>query len=589
MHQAERDRRAFIYWAILLLFAVTITYANHFMNGFHFDDYHTIVNNSYIRSIRNIPLFFTDATTFSSLPSNQSYRPLVSATLALDYLPGNGNVFFFHLSTFILFLVQGVIMFLLYARILDLAESNQENRFIALIAVAWYLLHPANAETINYIIARSDSLSTLFILLALVCFISWDTGRRLHLYLIPFAIACLAKPMGAVFAPLLFLYILLFEEEGRPLLTGLRSALKKSAPAILVCLALMVFIKRMDPPTWTAGGTSVFHYVITQPWVMLHYFTTYFAPLSLSADTDWGTLPSMLDARFLWGVLFLAGLLLAAALTARKQPLKPIAFGIFWFLISLLPTSLVPLAEVMNDHRIFLPYVGLAISVCWSAHLLLERARTLFSSRVLFYRTSTAIIATTLAIYAFGTHLRNNVWHSEESLWKDVSIKSPKNGRGLMNYGLALMRKGDYAGAEDYFTKALRFTPYYANLYVNIGVVKAATGRAGAAEPYFIKAISLSPTWPDGYYFYADYLKSQKRYDQAVLNARHALSLASAHLRARKLLMSIYLDRDQFDALRTLAQQTLLIAPGDKEVAGYLAAGKKEAGGAPGRNKCPAK
>src|SRR5215813_11025158 len=64
--------------AALLLAVLFAAYANHFHNGFHFDDAHTIVNNAAIRELRNIPLFFRDATTFSSLPSNQSYRPLVS-------------------------------------------------------------------------------------------------------------------------------------------------------------------------------------------------------------------------------------------------------------------------------------------------------------------------------------------------------------------------------------------------------------------------------------------------------------------------------------------------------------------------------
>ena len=68
----------------LLLGALVAAYANHFHNSFHFDDAHTIVNNAAIRELRNIPLFFRGATTFSSLPSNQSYRPLVSMLLAID-------------------------------------------------------------------------------------------------------------------------------------------------------------------------------------------------------------------------------------------------------------------------------------------------------------------------------------------------------------------------------------------------------------------------------------------------------------------------------------------------------------------------
>src|SRR5512143_2133597 len=85
--------------AALLLIALVAAYANHFHNSFHFDDAHTIVNNAAIRQLRNIPLFFRDATTFSSLPSNQSYRPLVSTLLAIDYSLGHGlRPFWFHLS-----------------------------------------------------------------------------------------------------------------------------------------------------------------------------------------------------------------------------------------------------------------------------------------------------------------------------------------------------------------------------------------------------------------------------------------------------------------------------------------------------------
>src|ERR1700709_1223630 len=90
-----------------LLATVTAVYANHFENGFHFDDFHTVTDNPYIRSLTNIPKFFTDAETFSTLPSNRSYRPLISTSLAIDYWMGHGlKPLYFHLSTFFWFLLQ---------------------------------------------------------------------------------------------------------------------------------------------------------------------------------------------------------------------------------------------------------------------------------------------------------------------------------------------------------------------------------------------------------------------------------------------------------------------------------------------------
>src|SRR4051812_19091242 len=84
----------------LIALLATVAYANHFRNSFHFDDSHTVESNLFIRDLRNVPRFFTDAGTFSSLPSNQSYRPVVTTTLAVDYALGGGNPVVFHLDTF---------------------------------------------------------------------------------------------------------------------------------------------------------------------------------------------------------------------------------------------------------------------------------------------------------------------------------------------------------------------------------------------------------------------------------------------------------------------------------------------------------
>lgn len=130
--------------------AVCVAYANHFHNTFHFDDAHTIQNNVYIRDLHNIPLFFKDGSTFSSLPTNQSWRPLVSTSLAVDYKLAHGlNPVWFHISTFFWFLVQLVLMFYLFKSVLDAALPNSANWYVALFTATLYGVHPAIAETVN--------------------------------------------------------------------------------------------------------------------------------------------------------------------------------------------------------------------------------------------------------------------------------------------------------------------------------------------------------------------------------------------------------------------------------------------------------
>jgi hypothetical protein len=61
----------------------------------------------------------------------------------LDYrLRGVLQPFWFQVSTFVWFLVQLVLTFLLFRKILQIARPESKNSLAALFMVAWYGLHP---------------------------------------------------------------------------------------------------------------------------------------------------------------------------------------------------------------------------------------------------------------------------------------------------------------------------------------------------------------------------------------------------------------------------------------------------------------
>src|SRR5436305_2072294 len=192
-----------------LVAAITAAYANHFHNSFHFDDAHTVETNAAIRELWNIPQFFRDATTFSALPSNQSYRPLVSTLLAIDYHLGGLQPFWFHLSIFALFVALTLLLAFVVHCLLERTTTSSANCWIAFIAAAWYGLHPANADTVNYIIASAEVISTLGVIASFAVYLAFPRVRRSCLYTVPAAIAILAKPTAAIFAVLVAIYSLL--------------------------------------------------------------------------------------------------------------------------------------------------------------------------------------------------------------------------------------------------------------------------------------------------------------------------------------------------------------------------------------------
>ena len=197
--------------SFLLLIALLITYSNHFDNEFFFDDAHTICNNEAITSI-DIPSFFLDPSTFSSLPANRAYRPMVTTLNAISYkLAGGLDPFWFHVHMFFWYIALLVVLYFLVLTILDKSLPGRDNRFYAVAATAFYGFHTANAETINYLISISDSFSTLCVVSVLYLY-SLEKYRRKYIYLIPLAAGIYTKQTGVTAVPILFLYILFFDE-----------------------------------------------------------------------------------------------------------------------------------------------------------------------------------------------------------------------------------------------------------------------------------------------------------------------------------------------------------------------------------------
>jgi len=554
--------------------AITLAYANHFRNSFHFDDSHTVESNLFIRDLRNVPRFFTDVRTFSSLPPNQSYRPVVTTTLAVDYTLGGLDPLPFHVDSFAWFLLECLLLAVLFRRILN-------SDWGAVFGAALFGLHPANAETVNYVIARSDVLSALG---AVACVWLWAASaraRRFHLYLVPAVLGVLAKSQGAMAAPLLFLYIGLIEQRRsvRELLAprALWQALRPALPAFFACGAALLLEQRMAP-SWVPGGGSRLHYLLTQPWVVLHYLGMFVLPVGLSADTDWTALESAKDPRVLAGLLFLLLALWIAVRTSRSDATRPIAYGLLWFFVALLPTSsVIPLAEVMNDHRMHFALPGLSLAAACALQLAVERVAVSRAVRA----GAMASAALLLAAYGFGTHRRNQVWRSEETLWRDVTEKSPGNGRGWMNYGLTRMARGDYPEAERAYLRGLELAPGYGYLHVNMGILKGAMGDRAEAERRFRRGLELMPRVPAIRFFFARWLDQVGRSDEAVPVLRETIAISPGEPGAHDLLLRILARRERWVELERTATETLAVRSNDATARSMLQLARERLAAAP--------
>ncbi len=578
--------------ALVLMLGLLLTYSNHFNNGFHFDDSHTISNNVYIRNIGNFFTFFTDMRTFGSMPDNLGYRPVVTASTAIDYWIGGGyKPFYFHLSMFLVFVLQGVLMFFMFLKIFSVSYKHEWTKFIVLFATAWYMFHPGNAEIINYIIARSDSFSTFFVILGLVCYMGSGFCRKYLFYLIPVVLGVLSKETAVMFPLLLFFYILLFENKVslNKMLRSQRKLLWKSIvstlPALLFTLAVAVMVQVIAYKQTTNAGlahtpvdSTHVKYILTQPYVLFTYFTNFFLPISLSSDPDLTVFSSWTDIRMYVGFLFVGVMLFLAFVSSKNEKYRPISYGILWFFVAAIPTSVMAaLTQVSNSHRLFFLYVGLTIAMVWAFYVFLLKIKPLFDHKR--FNISIIIIAVVMLLsYAYTTRQRNKVWKNDATLWYDIVQKGPQNPRALMNYGLTLMAKGYYFEAEFYYRRALSIWPGWPYLHINMGILKEATNQINEAEQYYLNAITYSgDTKPDAYYYYAKFLFGQKRSKENIPYLSKSIAISPGYMQSRYLLMSVYAELGYWEPLAQLANETLTFVPGDPATLNFIemAKGKK--------------
>ena len=574
-----RRRSTLIFSAVSVcaLALVLAAYSNSIHNSFHFDDSHVIEDNVFIRDLRNVPRFFLDARTFSSVPANATYRPVVSTTLALDYWLGHGlDPRPFHVTQLLLLVVTGAMLVTMWCRVLSSVGPSPWHRWTALLAATLFCVHTGNTQPVNYISARSELLSGIGVLGALLLYAYLPRARRFQLHLLPMAFGALAKTPAVMAAPLLLAYDLLIEKQlslpqlfTRRAWSRTRAALVATAPAFVAAIALYVFAEGMNPPGQTYGGGGRLHYLVTESWVWIHYARLFVLPTGLSADTDLELFDRLWNARVAAGVVFAAALFTVMALASKRRDARVAAFGIAWFAIALAPSSSIfPLAEVANDHRIFFPFAGLSLAVVSWVSRRVEIGATGNRRPRALIAAAVVVAVAVLVAHAVGTYRRNRVWRNEETLWSDVVRKSPGNGRALMNYGLTQMEAGRYARARELFVAARRLLPNYSTLEVNLAIVENGLGNAAAADSHFVRALALNPAHPAPHRYYARWLMQRGRAPEAIPHLEYTVRTSPADIDARHLLMSLYASRAAPE-LVPLAVETLGFASGDTIAASY--------------------
>jgi hypothetical protein len=417
--------------ALLVAVAAIVAYHNALFDRFVLDDYHYVLENPSLRPA-NVPALFWRAYESGGAAF---YRPLATATFALDRAAFHTWAAGFHAHNLVWHVVACVALFALLRRLTadDAAMAG------ALI----FAVHPIHTEAVTGIVGRTEVMATAFALLGIVAHL--EGKKRAALY----ALAALLCKESGVFCAAAAVLLDAWRSHDP------RGALRRGV-IFLVPLVAYALLR-----AYALGGAqlqesdAVFH--LTTPWggfctaldAAGRSLRLLVVPAPLVADYSYAAIPPAggFGVPALLGVLTITTPIAIGVLVRKRAPL--VGLGVAIALVAYLPTSnfVVHLPILMAERFLYAPSVGLALVTAALFALAPRRAGWLLVGAVAL--TGTAL---TLA--------RNTDWETPLSLWQDTVEKQPKSGLAHGNLALSCLTVGDRACALRELRLAVELNPY---------------------------------------------------------------------------------------------------------------------------------
>lgn len=489
---------------LLLFLAVFLSLIQSYQVGYVFDDSHSvqknlaIQSNSLTHSFEQLGQIWTNVKTSSILPENRIYRPMTFTFYSFAWLLGGGQPWAFHIFKVLAHFIFCWMFFLcwqiLYQKLLPQYQSKTTT-LLAWVTALFLAVHPATVECSTYIAASTSLWAAMFYSVGYYFFlraiVNKKANKKTLLSLFFFVAAFFSKEEAITFpAIILASYILVYPELLR------KPAWYSSSKKILlytltaVSLGLVFYFHRNPDLVRSQGNVPPLEYFMTQWRAYLWYIKTVFWPVDLNADNlVFGFSHSIRELPVI-RALGLNLLLVAFAIWSRK--LYPtLLFGLAWFYITLSPaSSIIPLSEPINEHRMYLAYFGLIGGIApviysWWISLRQQLPRP---------QKLGAILLTTLFVILFTCTLqRVHIWTDEELLWRDTIAKNPESGRAYNNLANILMARSKYPDALAALNQCEKFWTQYVYCPVNKGIIYQVLNRPAEAKISFEKAIQLDP------------------------------------------------------------------------------------------------
>ena len=515
-----QNRYRFPLHRFALTTALLITAAAYIQSAafeFVYDDFGQIVYNPKIKSWRLALTYFTSHVWSQNVGIALYYRPLYMVWLRVNYALFGLDPQFWHLAAIAAHLLVCLLLYFFVCRL-------TQDRWVAVVSVLLFGLHPAHVESVAWISGTTESLLASLLLGSFLCY--WkhreeaqgQFGRWSAASLVLAFLATLVKETAIFMPALIFGYEWIFsrrDSSGKAKFwASCRAAVPYAAVSISFVLMRTLALGSLVPPSTKVGHMNV---LLAWPEAIAFYAGHALFPFRMSVfyNLMFVSHPGLQNFILPLMLVFTGAVLLFYG--SRRS--RVFAFLACWCGILLIPILQVTLwnnAENVHDRYLYLP----SVAVCIALASLLARLKELH-----YDKPALGALIVITVWFAFVTVRELRYWKNEYVLAQHGIEVSPGHPIAPQLMGSVLIRDGRPAEAIPYLVEALDVMPTNVDTLCHLGFCYSEINALALAEECVGKVIAVRETEPRAHLVLGLVRLKQNRLPEAEAEFRRGIEL----------------------------------------------------------------
>lgn len=491
-------------YILIIAIATIATFRGAFDCDFvNWDDPVYIYDNPNIRS-----LDFSHLKTFFTTTEAGQYIPLSRLSVAIDYKLWGNNPFGYHLTAFLLHLVNALLVFYLTV---VLIEERKRGYFAGTMAALFFALHPMRVESVVWLSERRDVLAGLFALSSTLCYLKCNEPLRLRttsrfwhlLCLFFFGCGTLSK-ISTVMLPAVFLILDFYPlQRFKPTEPGDRireisRAVIEKIPFLFLSLILGVstyfYLLREN----AAVGTEVVpvssrlaHSFAAQVW----YLEKIIFPHPLNPLVKVYQVYDFHQWSVWKGVLLISGVTLLLLAMRRRMPALFTSWANYLVLLTPFTGFLQSGLQFTADRYTYL--ASIPISICLGAgtgwfFFNGFRGWAAFQLRIV-RGMAFVFVSGVLMAYGMASHSQTKIWKNSETLWTHSLKLDDQNVYAWRGLADVYIQKENFQEALRCALRAVELAPHHRDAWMNVGFSYQKLEKYPESAAAYQRALELSP------------------------------------------------------------------------------------------------